>query len=114
MVKNFDPESKEYDYETARAYKMMPDKTGHMGSVAPTSDDERIKNELPEDSYVILKGSKHPTIDKTIAAEEERGSKVEKKGSRYYSIPKKEGGIISASKRADGIAQRGKTRGKIY
>ena len=114
MVKKFDPESKEYDYKTARAYKMMPDKTGHMGSVAPTSDDERIKNELPEDSYVILKGSKHSTIDKTIDAEDKRGAKVEKRGTRYYSIPKKAGGIISASHRADGIAQRGKTRGKIY
>jgi hypothetical protein len=114
MVKKFDPEGTEYDYETARAYKMMPDNKGHLGSVAPTSDDERIKNELPEDSYVVLKGKKHSTIDKTIDAENKRGAKVEKRGARYYSVPKKEGGIVSASKRADGIAQRGKTRGKIY
>jgi hypothetical protein len=114
MVKKFDPESDEYDYETARAHKMMPDKKGHLGSVAPTSDDERIKNELPEDSYVVLKGKKHPTIDKTIEAETERGAKVEKRGARYYSVPKKKGGVISASTRADGIAERGKTRGKIY
>jgi hypothetical protein len=114
MVKKFDPEGTEYDYETARAYKMMPDSKGHLGSVAPTSDDERMKNELPEDSYVVLKGRKHSTIDKTIDAEKKRGAKVEKRGARYYSVPKKKGGIVSASMRADGIAQRGKTRGKIF
>jgi hypothetical protein len=114
MVKKFDPEGTEYDYETARAFKMMRDNKGHLGSVAPTSDDERMKNELPEDSYVVLKGRKHLTIDKTIDAEKKRGAKVEKRGTRYYSVPKKEGGLVSASIRADGIAQRGKTRGKIF
>ena len=29
------------------------------------------------------------------------------------SVGKKQGGVVSASKRADGIAQRGKTRGKM-
>jgi hypothetical protein len=29
-------------------------------------------------------------------------------------VPEKKGGLISASSRADGIAQRGKTRGKLY
>lgn len=28
-------------------------------------------------------------------------------------LPKKKGGVVSASKRADGMAQRGKTRGKM-
>jgi hypothetical protein len=110
VEEKFNPEGKGYDYKTARAYKMGRDKVNHMGSVAPTSDDERIKNELPEDSYVLLKGKKHETMDKAIKSEEARGSKVEKKGSRYYSVPKKTGGIISASKRADGCAIRGKTR----
>jgi hypothetical protein len=116
MVKEFDPEGTEYDYKTARAYKMVPDNKGHLGSVAPTSDDERIKNDLPEDSYVLLKGAEHETMHKAVKAEKERGSKVEKRGERYYSIPvtqKKKGGVISASSRADGVAQRGKTRGKI-
>jgi hypothetical protein len=120
MVKKFDPEGKDYDYQTALAYGMGPTGTGsnagHWGSVAPTSDDERIKNDLPEDSYVLLKGAKHETMHKAVEAEKERGSKVEKRGKRYYSIPvtqKKKGGVISASSRADGVAQRGKTRGKI-
>jgi hypothetical protein len=113
MGQKFNPEGEGYDYETARAYKMGRDKVSHMGSVAPTSDDERIKHDLPENSYVLLKGKKHETMDKAIKAEEQRGSKVEKRGSRYYSVPKKTGGIISASRRADGCAQRGKTKGRM-
>jgi hypothetical protein len=86
--KKFDPEGGDYDYKTARAYKMMPDKQRHLGSVAPTSDDERMKNELPEDSYVVLKGKAHPTWNKGVEAEEARGSEVRKVGNRYYSVPK--------------------------
>ena len=32
---------------------------------------------------------------------------------RYSALPRKAGGPVPASKRADGIAQRGKTRGKM-
>jgi len=31
-----------------------------------------------------------------------------------FGVGKKKGGVVSASRRADGIAQRGKTRGKMY
>jgi len=31
-----------------------------------------------------------------------------------YAVSRKKGGVVSASRRADGIAQRGKTRGKMY
>ena len=61
---------------------------GHWGSVAPTSDDERMLRDLPRDAYVMLKGKAHETFDKAEAAEKERGSKVVKIGDRYYSIPK--------------------------
>lgn len=112
--KKFDPEGSDYDYETANAYKMQPKKKNeHWGSVAPTSDDERIAHDLPENSYVILKGSKHPTFDKAVKAEEQRGAKIIKNGDRYYSVYKNGGKVSSASKRADGIAKRGKTRGKM-
>jgi hypothetical protein len=88
----FDPQGGDYDYETALAYGMGPDGTGenagHWGSVAPTSDDERMLHGLPEDSYVVLKGKSHPTFDKTKTAEKERGSKIAKAGKRYYSVPK--------------------------
>jgi hypothetical protein len=37
----------------------------------------------------------------------------DKSGSVSYQVPFSKGGKVTASKRADGIAQRGKTRGKI-
>ena len=110
----FDPEGSDFDYETAKAYNMQPKKKGeHWGSVAPTSDDEQIANDLPKNSYVVLKGKQHETFNKAEAAEKNRGYKIEKRGSRYYSVPMSKGGKITTSSRADGIAQRGKTRGKI-
>ena len=88
----FNPEGADYDYQTAMAYGMGPTGTGedlgHWGSVAPTSDDERMLRDLPRDAYVMLKGKAHETFDKAEAAEKERGSKVVKIGDRYYSIPK--------------------------
>ena len=88
----FNPQGTDYDYKTALAYGMGPTGTGqnagHWGSVAPTSDDERMLRGLPEDSYVMLKGKNHPTFYKAEAAEQERGSKIVKMGDRYYSIPK--------------------------
>ena len=108
----FDPEGSDFDYQTAKAYNMQPKKKGqHWGSVAPTSDDERIANDLPENSYVVLKGKQHETFNKAEAAEKARGSKIEKKGSRYYSVPMSKGG--TASSRADGVAQRGRTKGRV-
>lgn len=88
----FNPEGSGYDYQTALAYGMGPTGTGedlgHWGSVAPTSDDERMLKDLPRDSYVMLKGKAHETFKKAEEAEKERGSKIVKIGDRYYSIPK--------------------------
>ncbi len=115
----FDPEGEGYDYDSAKAGGLGPDGTGenegHWGSVTRASEDDRKKFGLPEDSYVMLKGRKHKTWGKAEESENERGSKVVKHGERYYSVPagKKKGGIVSASKRADGIADRGKTRGRL-
>lgn len=90
----FDPEGEDYDYEGAKAAGMKPseeegENKGHWGSVAPASDEDVKKHKLPKGSYVILKGRKHHSWDLGVAAEEERGSEVVKKGDRYYSIPKK-------------------------
>ena len=89
---NFNPEGSDYDYQTALAYGMGPngagENLGHWGSVAPTSDDERMLRELAEESYVMLKGKNHDTYDKAEAAEKQRGSKIVKVGDRYYSVPK--------------------------
>jgi hypothetical protein len=115
----FNPESEDYDYATAVEAGLGPDGTdenaGHWGSVAAASDKEKKTHGLPQDSYIVLKGRKHQTWDKAEQAEKERGAKIVKRGERYYSVPegKKKGGVVSASKRADGIAQRGKTRGRM-
>jgi hypothetical protein len=86
--KIFDPEGLGYDYKAAKNAGMERDSTGHMGSVAPVSKEDREKFSLPDNSYIILKGKKHETFDKAVKAEEDRGSKVIKLGSRYYSVPK--------------------------
>ena len=89
---SFDPEGSNYDYSTAKKYGMGPTGTGenegHWGSVAPTSKAEQRKYNLPEESYVVLKGKSHETFNKAIAGEEQRGFEVKKFGNRYYSIPK--------------------------
>ena len=88
----FDSEGGDYDYDTAKKYGMGPDGTGknkgHWGSVAPASPESRAKYNLPEGTYKILKGAKHPTWDKGVKAEQARGSEVKKFGDRYYSVPK--------------------------
>lgn len=88
----FNPEGSGYDYQTAMAHGMGPTGTGedlgHWGSVATTSDDERMLRDLPRDAYVMLKGKAHETFNKAEASEKERGFKVVKIGDRYYSIPK--------------------------
>tara|TARA_R110000822_G_scaffold92576_1_gene213434 strand:+ start:1750 stop:2889 length:1140 start_codon:yes stop_codon:yes gene_type:complete len=94
----FDPKGSDYDYKTARAYGMGSGDDGHWGSVAPASRQERELYNLPEDSYVMLKGAQHPTWQKAVDAEQDRGSKIVKHGDRYYSVPqeikKAKGGAI--------------------
>ena len=94
--KKFDPEGSGYDMKTALEAGMTPDETpgenfGHFGSVVSTTSNERKKYNLPEESYLILKGRKHPTFHKAEESEKRRGFKVIKKGSRYYSVPDPEG-----------------------
>ena len=90
----FDPDGSDYDYETATKAGMGPTGTGenegHWGSVAPASKEDRERYNLPQGTYVLLKGNQHPTWDKAVKAEESRGSQVKKIGNRYYSIPKAE------------------------
>ena len=88
----FDPESEDYDYDTAVAAGLGPDgkdeNAGHWGSVTRASAEDRKKYGLPDESYVVLKGRKHETWDKAEEAERERGAEIVKKGDRYYSVPK--------------------------
>lgn len=91
---SFDPEGEGYDYKTARSFGMGPtgdgtaENKGHWGSVAPASDAVRSKYNLPDESYMILKGRSHETFFKAVLAEQSRGSKIIKRGNRYFSVPK--------------------------
>ena len=91
--RDFDPEGKDYDYASAKKGGMGPDGTGenvgHWGSVTMASYEDKKKYNLPDDSYMVLKGRSHETWQKAVAAEAERGSEIKKFGSRYFSVPKK-------------------------
>lgn len=93
VKKGFDSEGDQYDYLTAEQAGIKPNNYNkHMGSVAPVTEEmfnKYKKYGLPkEDSYVILKGNKHPTHNYTVEAENERGSEIKKFGDRYFSVPK--------------------------
>ena len=87
-VQGFDPSGEGYDDARAKEAGMERDETGHMGSVAPTTDKEKKEFNLPDESYIMLKGEKHETWDKAVQGEQERGFEVVKIGDRYYSVPK--------------------------
>ena len=56
-----------------------------------------------------------PVFPMTDASDEKTRKKAEEYASELQreTRGKKKGGVVSASKRADGIAQRGKTRGRM-
>ena len=88
----FDPEGSGYDIDTALAAGMGPQKEagenqGHFGSVVPTTPAQQSTLGLPENSYMVLKGRKHPTFHKAVAAERARGFDIRKVGDRYFSAP---------------------------
>ena len=86
----FDPEGSGYDIKTAVAAGMEPDsKTKHWGSVRKSTPDEIKKYGVPEDSYLLLKGAKHPTHNLAVQYEAQRGFEIKKIGDRYFSIPVK-------------------------
>lgn len=87
--RGFDPEGDGYDDARAKAAGMKRNAEGKMGSVAPVSESQRRRFNLPPGSYIVLKGRKHETFHKTVATERERGSEIVKHGARYYSVPKK-------------------------
>jgi hypothetical protein len=86
----FDPEGSGYDIKTAVAAGMEPDsKTKHWGSVRKSTPDEIKKYGVPEDSYLLLKGAKHPTHNLAVEYEAKRGFEIKKFGDRYFSVPVK-------------------------
>ena len=90
--RKFQPEGTGYDYASAKAAGMGPDGTGidkgHWGSVTLASDAVRQKYNLPDESYMVLKGRSHETFFKAVLGEQARGFKVIKRGNRYFSVPK--------------------------
>lgn len=91
-VRGFDPEGSEYDYPRAKAGGMKPTVNAEgqtkWGSTVRPSESQMRRHSLPKGTYIILKGAGHESFPATVAGEEKRGSKVEKRGSRYYSVPK--------------------------
>jgi hypothetical protein len=88
----FDSESAGYDYKTAVAAGMGPaaseENEGHWGSVTMASEEVKKKYNLPDETYVVLKGKAHETWDLAVQGEAERGFEIKKYGNRYYSVPK--------------------------
>lgn len=74
MADKFDPEGLDYDYESAKLYNIVPDKTGHWQSRVP-------------ETGLLLKGRQHETWPMTVSGETAAGYLIVKKNGRYYSIP---------------------------
>lgn len=73
VLEGFDPEGAGYDYETAEAYGLKPDETGHWPSRIPQTGQ-------------ILKGQRHPTYNLTVEGERKAGYEIVKgQGGKYYS-----------------------------
>ena len=91
-LRQFDPSGADYDYTSAIGAGMQPQQEGgenkaHWGSVAPTPIQYRMDYQLPEDSYMMLKGSAHPTFQMGVQGEQNRGYQIMKFGDRYFSVP---------------------------
>jgi len=72
----FDPEGDGYDYESAKAGGISPDKTGHWASRNPVTGQ-------------MLKGRSHKTFHLTEAGEAKAGYKISKgPDGKYYSRKK--------------------------
>jgi len=66
-----------YNYEEADRAGIKADSNGHYPSRNP-------------DTGEILKGKKHPTINKTKKAERKLGYKIRRRKGKLYSFPKDE------------------------
>jgi hypothetical protein len=96
---------KKIDEETGAGKKLV-DKSG-LGSATEKAVNRRNKVELSENSKNRLDDMDTDRVMREVDAERKARKYAEKDESSEY---KKGGKVSSASKRADGIAQRGKTR----
>jgi len=89
----FDADGSDYDYLSAETAGYKPSQEGgpnkgHMGSVRKSTSEEIEKYGVPQDSYLLLKGAKHPTHQMAVDSEAQRGFEIVKYGDRYFSVPK--------------------------
>ena len=76
----FDPEGSGFDMKTAI-------ESGDEGEINP-EDGKLHFGSIDPRTGMLLKGMKHPTVDKAITGERARGRKLFKRGDgRYYSVP---------------------------
>ena len=91
----FDPESDGYDIRSAKDYGIKPEINSEDGLLHwPTrveiKPEDAKKWGFPEGTGMMLKGKKHKTWELGVKVENDMGYDVVKKGSRYWSIPRKE------------------------
>lgn len=91
--------------------------TVKAASSAEEKTNPAVKKSTYETPYDRMNRQNRESAAKTTSKEERkplplRGTKSEG-GNRFMGSGYKAGGSVSASSRADGIAQRGKTRGKV-
>ena len=94
-VQGFDAFGPGFDDETALRFGMTRDATGHMGSVVPTTPEQQRDFGLPENSFMILKGRRHPTFDKAVAGEKRRGFMIREFGGRFFSLPNQTNNLLA-------------------
>jgi hypothetical protein len=96
-------------------YKTLPAKgePSASGTVKSTSKKLPAKEEPKEEESGLALEYANVKKDQRVKKEQEAYEKGEKTRLRDQGGLKKGGSVSSASKRADGIAQRGKTRGKM-
>ncbi len=70
--KPFDPEGRGFDHASAARAGLKANKGGHFPSRVP-------------ETGLILKGRRHPTFNKTVAAEKRLGFTIRKRGKRFFS-----------------------------
>lgn len=101
---------------------------GAGASVGRSATAKRVQSMTPQEREVLLENV-GKQFEMSAAEKASRAEKIRKARERIDALPpqeremlenvgkqfdtKKKGGMVSASKRADGIAQRGKTRGKV-
>ena len=101
--------------------QMLEGGVGGAGGYGRSATAKKVQAMTPQERSAMLenvgKQFEVPPSVQTRAMEKAQKAKESKDPAEFANpgeqFRKKKGGTVSASKRADGIAQRGKTRGKV-